>query len=864
MGVLDDILVWGKTRPAWQQAALQLLYESPRLSDDNLKRIVELCKKEHGLEVPAKDVPALVLGGTANPTTPNSVLLLQVSDVENVNALRPGQNLSFARTGITLVFGDNGVGKSGYVRVLKQGCRARGAPDQVYQNAYSDDSTPPSALISYSVGAEDRSFRWGAGAIPPAELHDISILDSKAAMVYANDEQPIAYLPFGLDLFQRLAALCDSVRDAVEVEISKEGRDREKFPDVKSGTMVRMLLDGIDQPHLQKQLAERRIVSEQELQELEALLEEVARLRVEDPETRAVELEHKARRVQSVRDRLAARIVDLADVAARGATEARHAALHANTVAKVAMDAAFGHFPVGGLSDETWKALWKAASEFASKGAIPHQQFPPEKGHLCILCQQPIGDEAAVRLSSFQAFLRDKTQADAVSADTRLVQALAPFRVELALSSLEETQAEELDALEAGTGAACRLAFIELNQRAADLLNGAAQPMPLSANGTSAVAACDRICVRLRTDAAVLRTATEMGRLATAIAKIEELEARQQLTTIWERVETEVARCRRIERLQECLRGTNTISITNEGKRMLAAAVSQPMTDRFNANLKALRLDHIPIEFAPAKGKKGSAVHRARLKAKRSIENDAVLSEGEFRAIAVAGFLAEVEQHQTGSTLVFDDPVSSLDLDRREFVANALAEIAKQRPVIVFTHDMPFAWQLTDAADSAGVPVLERQLRRSGNGAGMVSNTMATSGLPAKRRVGPLKQRATELKKAFDDNPEQYERDARQIYNELRETWERGVEDSLLNGGLRRFGKEVKTQSLARLHLVTEVQMDRLDRAMTKCSALMHGHDQSAALGRPVPDPVEVLADVVECENWLNELKKQYEKKSAA
>ena len=67
-----------------------------------------------------------------------------------------------------------------------------------------------------------------------------------------------------------------------------------------------------------------------------------------------------------------------------------------------------------------------------------------------------------------------------------------------------------------------------------------------------------------------------------------------------------------------------------------------------------------------------------------------ILSEGEQRALALAGFLTEVALTEGSGPIIVDDPVSSLDRDRSVRVAERLAEEACQRQVIVFTHDIIF------------------------------------------------------------------------------------------------------------------------------------------------------------------------------
>ena len=53
-----------------------------------------------------------------------AVTLRAIRGAENVNALKPGERLTFDKAGLTVVYGDNGSGKSGYARILKKVSRA--------------------------------------------------------------------------------------------------------------------------------------------------------------------------------------------------------------------------------------------------------------------------------------------------------------------------------------------------------------------------------------------------------------------------------------------------------------------------------------------------------------------------------------------------------------------------------------------------------------------------------------------------------------------------------------------------------------------------------------------------------------------
>src|SRR5690606_28367334 len=73
-----------------------------------------------------------------------------------------------------------------------------------------------------------------------------------------------------------------------------------------------------------------------------------------------------------------------------------------------------------------------------------------------------------------------------------------------------------------------------------------------------------------------------------------------------------------------------------------------------------------------------------------------ILSEGEHRCISLATFLSELSIAEHKSTIIFDDPVSSLDHRWRNKIAKRIVEESLQRQVIVFTHDITFLMMIQE------------------------------------------------------------------------------------------------------------------------------------------------------------------------
>jgi len=125
-------------------------------------------------------------------------------------------------------------------------------------------------------------------------------------------------------------------------------------------------------------------------------------------------------------------------------------------------------------------------------------------------------------------------------------------------------------------------------------------------------------------------------------------------------------------------------------------------------------------------------------------------------------------------------------------------------------------------------------------------------------RIGWLRSRFQEAQAVHRrDGPHSYEPLARNIYGFLREAWERGVEEVLLNGAVVRFGRGVQTQRLRRATDIQDADVEAVDAGMTKASRFLVGHDQAAASCEPVPLPDELAADIETLDSWVHAIRRR-------
>jgi hypothetical protein len=141
--------------------------------------------------------PAEAICGGQTRDIPSATLdydlsaLVKIHDIQRVNLLSSDSELEFAMSGLTVIYGDNGSGKSGFVRILKSACRAKGA-DTVLPNVFAQTlaKEPCKAKIQYQIAneAKPREAQWESGQVTDEQLMVVvgSLLDDMAIHQFIN------------------------------------------------------------------------------------------------------------------------------------------------------------------------------------------------------------------------------------------------------------------------------------------------------------------------------------------------------------------------------------------------------------------------------------------------------------------------------------------------------------------------------------------------------------------------------------------------------------------------------------------------------------------------------------------------------
>ncbi|XVJ96778.1 AAA family ATPase (plasmid) [Burkholderia vietnamiensis] len=850
MLLLQELLTWAKGLPAWQSDAVARLLAKQTLTSEDLNDLYALLKIEHGIPDPQGRTPNKLSADQlpAPIKTSVHVELRAIQNMQRVNAIAENHRLSFGANGLTVIYGDNGSGKSGYSRVLKRACRARDQTEPILPNANLATRATRNAEADFEIAIDGKveNFHWIDGTTAPAELSSLSIFDSRCARAYLDSEDDFSYVPYGLDVFEGLAKVCKQLKAMIESEHAQSSVDLAAFAHLRGETPVGKLIAGLSAKTTIAQIDALGILTPSELAEHGALDKG---LKENNPKEKGNQLRLRARRVATIADNAATKgaLVDEAVVTSlRKLSDDYRTAQAAATLAAKQFKEEENLLP--GTGGAEWRELFEAARKFALE-SHPDKIFPDlGSGSPCPLCQQPLSNGAA-RLVRFEAFINEEAEKTAQARRASLWAVYKPFAAQSVNLGLDDVTYGEIESIDEQLAADTR-AFEKLLATRHESIKAAVVSHDWTSTDTEIGNPASRLKAladKLNTEAETLEKASDEKARALLQTKFDELDVRIKLSQVKEAVVTAVERLVHQAKLTRCLSSVKTNAISLKASELAEKVVSKELADALNQEFKQLGVGTLRVSLQ-SRSDRGKALHKLKLELPQSQSPGDILSEGEQRAVAIGSFLAEVGLSGNKCGVVFDDPVSSLDHRRRELVARRLAAESGKRQVIVFTHDIYFLGVLADEADSASVPIMTQSLIRRSEGFGIADPELPFEGKNASARIGALRNQQQAIAKLFKNGDEQeYRRLTVDAYFRLRMAWERAVEEVLLRKVIMRFRKGIETQRLAEVS-VEDSDYAQVDAGMTKCSN--YAHDKAMIAGVAVPEPDELLADIEALESW--------------
>lgn len=853
----QDILGWLEKRPIWQRNLFQRIVRNITIDDRYIERLVDslVANKDADLENPPLTINELPQGGDMK----ESIAICSVGDLQGVNALLGGQTLQFSPTGMTIVYGDNGSGKSGYARLLKQIVGAR-HHEEILSNVFTNERCAQSAQINYRCGGTDQAATWSK-KFNDTTFGRVHFYDEACGNDYLQNETELSYRPSVLSLLDRLVELVDQVSEEIGKRITVEEAKQFTLPNVPDGTSAANFLSELSNrtdPGSLDQLLDAHQDLDNELQEHH---QEEARLRATDPTKEKTRLLAVAKDAEALAAHLESIENTISPAAANRILALKQTAMELRASAEKVSSNSFANEPLPGVGSQTWRAMWEAAERYAQAEAYPDRDFPAtEDDDVCVLCQQPLAQDAQARLRRFHSYVHDSVQQQAKEAERTYSAAVEQ------LKTFEVTTPEILSWLDH---------FVDNDVLSKDILIAALD---------IAARAKERILERLQSntdegwiDLAVIDTSTMRSfvtakrdeatgidvdtfrkNLASVIKKRQECEGLQKLGVVKEEIVCEIKRRKHVALLTRKKRELSTTQVTKLSKRLATDYVTKTVSDRFLYEANNLKLEHVVL--SDPRGSKGAIRQIPALKevsTASSISTMQVLSEGEQTAAGLAGFLTEVYFDESKSAVIFDDPMSSLDHQRRSNAAARIVELAQDRQVIVFTHDLIFLTELVKHANYADVSILEQTIQRNvTKQPGMILDEFPWKAKDVKKRTGDLREDLARIKKQQDSlSVDAYEIMTSDWAGRLSETWERMIRSEVIYRIVDRSTTEVKPKLVRILAQITDDDYQDFDASYSAVSTWARRHDKSEEFSYVAPDPEEMEYELNRLAEWYARIK---------
>lgn len=846
--IWSELNAWGKSIADWQRYIISHAVREGTLTDTRIEEAYRLFLRDRKLdngdeELP--DVPDSVTGRVATEGTP--LVLHAIKSLKNVNAIPEVSSVTFGPQ-LTVIYGHNGAGKSGFARILSRACFSRSKP-RIIHNIYDDDAPDAPATAQFVV---DRGNGSNENiAFTDGDEHDdlkrVCVFDSSVAHIHLAKENELGFQPAGFDAFDEAIRAIGLITQKLEADIRAKTRPN-KFDQLFADPGP--VADKIAALNAESDIAELRTLAtfgDAEKERLDEVARQEQELLAKSPVETLKVLAAARTDIETLQKKvgeLSSALNNAACDKARGLLDGHKAAL---LEAVKAGSETVSHAQLSQTGSADWDNFVLASRKLGQAEAGTY----PAEGDPCLLCHRPLDAPSASLIVRMWGYLDHDARMAAVVADEELnryateLKALdcsflpVGSRVRSDLSKINPALIGEIDAASATFD-------VRRNTLVSALEKGVTDELP-----TGDVPPPDEALAKALESIATQDSALREGKFDELLAKLRaEHIALRQRQVLSKNIDDVVAFVKDLAWTEKAgASRPSTRFVTDRQKALFEKLIEGNYKDRLKDECAKLDCS-LPFEFK-ARGSAGKTLRG--LRAKGGHKPDDIFSEGEQRALSLADFLTEVNLNPTSAAIVLDDPVTSLDHQRKRAIAKRLAEEASERQVIVFTHDLVFLTLLSDKAEAAGCEVMNHWVQRLEGVPGCVKIDDTPANSRAYRKTTKAKEFLQQAKQATGGDRVDLVRSGA---GALRRTVEEVVIVHLFKDTVRRWDEQVRLGALNKISWSNELA-DEIVALQDDTSRLLEGHSNSDEFAGAMPDVDDLEKLIARVDDVINKAKAQ-------
>lgn len=766
----------------------------------------------------------------------SSVKILSLTHVEGANALKEDETIKF-HPKLTVFFGHNGAGKSGYTRILK---RASGTSDEdIWSNVHiKKEKNICKAKFSLAVNEKVEHFNWQDGE-QIAPFNVVKIFDGKSIPIYLNEKIKFSLAPYGLDLFSFITNAFVLVKQRLEDDIRQKTFENKFLNYLRPGTEAYNFVS--------------KVGPETDLNEISKLIGDVAEIKKKlkqnrDEYKRILSLEEKLKVLRN-EEKLIIRLASFVEGVDSGFSKEQIDKYREESdkwkekekeVQKKSL-ANFSKYGISGAGSFLWHNFISSAEKYIESLKKTKYPAPNEK---CIYCNQDLSQEAADLIQLYRDYM-DGT-AEKILQQIKISQNEYCKKAEnIAGNHFAEDESELEGILGKELKEKVFIFLDKVNQFVKNLTIGL-----LSKNLNGLEDCVDNelkkemraIKAKLqkeiaKAEADYQKFSEKSRRLSNEIINLDEL---LKLNEHKKEIQDYIAGLKWVEKAESLVSKLNTKPITDLQKKAWKKLVSDNFEGRFQRECENLMAPKVELSFPAEYGV------QKRAKSFEGLKNiDEFLSEGEQHSVALADLFAEIHTDSINAPIILDDPVSSMDEIRRDKLAQRIVEESQKRQIVVFTHDLLFLSYIYDrvAKKKNGTLDSEKSAFHWIEGTRDVCGIFNEDSCP---RIARLERTQKEVEKLIVEAGElkgsEKESKIKECYSEMREMLECIVVEKLFKKVVERWNERIQMLNLDKVDL-DEEKYKKAKRLFEEFSRYITGHSHSATSMQDFPNIDKLKSD---------------------
>lgn len=845
--IIQEITEWVITLSFWEKYIASQILNGNDITKEIIQTTYQYFKEDSELiNVSDSLRNTIVLNTHSLSGEEPNFTLTEINGIRNVNALKEDQVLPICKN-LTIVYGENGAGKSGYVRLLNNVFKSKG-DKTILPNIHSATiGNSPQGIFKFVKGDKIYNIEYPHSA-NCVEFNSFSVFDSASAKAHLTQEDELAFIPFSFTFFSKLTDAFTLVSGKLTEEISTRTKPNPFNVYFDKETTVRSLIQNISSSAKFSDYKKIAELTDEEINKHDAESKELLSLKATDINKKAA----KINQIKGLLEELKSKITNLNALFSIEKIESlkQRIIIHKQNydLSKIGGIDQFKSEKIKSIGTKEWKSFIDSAGIYA-KLQKDNGSIYPEENDYCLFCHQPLNDDAKELIKSYWSFLASKAENDLklnIEDKEKIVRYLKEIDFDLIKKGtlLEDWFKENKDDLLIDISA--KLLSQEKNRNlflaSYDSLNWDETIAPDQID-TNFI---DQLNQKLTDELLNLDLKKIEDRIKVLEQSENEYKDRIKLSPLLVQIENYIKECQWVKKAGS--KQINTRKITTKQKELFEKHVTEDYISIFNKECEALKAN-FKVEISQ-RGSKGTTLKKLSLKGKTP---SAILSEGEQRAIAFADFLSETQLGNSIKGIFFDDPVNSLDHKRRYLIAKRIVEEAKSKQVVIFTHDISFFISLQNYAEEEKIECIYTTIRKILDIPGIIIPEVPWPAMNLKERIKKLNDRLLFLKSLEQNGDvDEYYFQAKSWCGLLRETWERSIEEKLFNDAIQRFNPAIQTQRLKKAPFTVALYGD-IEKGMGDCSDWIH--DQARTINQNAPNTAELKVFLDDFEKFIKQFK---------